>query len=112
MNKTDSLALNDPMVSMYLDTSDSAGNPSIGRTDLNKNTLEHRYNNHTYQNVYPYVEKFYPQQYTTYWNTWKEDSKLEKAFRLAQKLMEKKFIKEPKTVKEFIELVNTLSDEL
>ena len=91
--------------------SDSAGNDIKGISDLtNKQTLEFRYDNNTYKHIYPYVEKHFPTH--TYWHSWREDSRIEKAFKLVQKLMDKKFVKAPKTVKDFIVLVNTLADEL
>lgn len=55
----------------------------------------------------PLVEQYYYNNL----NPWSSGS-IEKAFKLVQKLLEKKLIKEPKTVKDFIELVNTLSEIL
>lgn len=55
----------------------------------------------------PLVEQYYCTNLTP----WSSGS-IEKAFKLVQKLLEKKLIKEPKTVKDFIELVNTLSEIL
>lgn len=46
--------------------------------------------------------------YTPWFYTW-QDNKIEKSFKLVQKLIEKKLVKEPKTVKDFIELVNELT---
>lgn len=60
-----------------------------------------------YQYFYPYVEQWYP---SYIW--WKEEGKVEKAFRIAQKLMTKRLVKEPKTIKAFIEFVNLLAEEL
>lgn len=48
--------------------------------------------------------------YLPYYNYWTEPSKIDKAFKLVQRLIENKIIKEPKTVKNFIELVNSLAD--
>lgn len=56
----------------------------------------------------PYVQQHYP-DYTLHWNT---SSQFEKAFNIVQVLMEKKLIKEPKTIKDFIELVNIFVKEL
>jgi len=55
---------------------------------------------------YPIVEKYYPTYYT-YW----QDSKIEKAFKIVQVLLDKKTIKVEK-VKDFIELVNEISKVL
>jgi hypothetical protein len=55
---------------------------------------------------YPYVERWYPTTYYTYWV--KEDSKIEQAFKIVQKLMNKKII-EKITLKKFIELVNEIA---
>ncbi len=56
----------------------------------------------------PYVQLGYP-NYSVYW---KDEGKFEKAFKLVQRLMDKKVIKEPKTIKDFIELVNIFVEEL
>ena len=55
------------------------------------------------------VDTYYPTMYT-YWNTY--PNKIETAFKLTQKLLEKKIIKEPKTIGEFIELVNTIAETI
>lgn len=57
---------------------------------------------------YPLINTYY-QPYLPYW---RDESKIEKSFKLVQKLIEKKIIKEPKTVKDFIDLVNLLSDTI
>ena len=54
----------------------------------------------------PLITTYYP-DYTCYWNS---PSKIETSFKIVQKLMEKKVIKEPKTIKNFIELVNTIAE--
>ncbi len=50
---------------------------------------------------------------TTYWNGLYNysitEDRVTKSFKLIQMLIEKKKIKEPKTIKEFIELVNEVS---
>jgi hypothetical protein len=56
----------------------------------------------------PYVDRWYP-ACLPYWS---QANKVETAFRLAQKLIKNKLITEPKTVKDFIELVNLLAEEL
>ena len=61
-----------------------------------------------------------PNTYTPFVNTvyipyqqfWYNEDKITKSFKLVQKLIEKKTIKEPKTVKDFIELVNSISEIL
>ena len=111
MNTADNLGLNDSMSQVLSHSVDSM--QLGGRVDTAGNNIgAGTFDQSLYQNTYPYVEKFYPNYYTSYWTNYVQDSKLEKAFRLAQKLIEKKFIKEPKTVKDFIVLVNTLADEL
>jgi len=57
---------------------------------------------------YPYVERWYPVYYT-YWT--KEPNKIEQAFKLVQKLMEKKIIQRL-TLKKFIELVNEIAKDV
>jgi len=57
---------------------------------------------------YPYVERWYPVYYT-YWT--REPSKVEQAFKIVQKLMEKKIIKRL-TLKKFIELVNEIAQDV
>ena len=64
------------------------------------------YNNYDW--CYPYVERWYPVYYT-YWT--KEPNKLEQAFKLVQKLMEKKIIKRL-TLKKFIGLVNEIAQNI
>jgi len=56
----------------------------------------------------PYVEQWYP-NYMPYWS---QANTVETAFRVAQKLIKSKLVIEPKTVKDFIELVNLLAEEL
>lgn len=53
---------------------------------------------------YPLVYQYYPQSVVY----WENPNKTEKAFKIIEKLIEKKLIK-VKTVKEFIELVNEIS---
>jgi hypothetical protein len=48
--------------------------------------------------------------YYSYYPYWQNEDKISKAFKLAQKLIEKKFIKEPLKVKDFIELINELAE--
>lgn len=48
---------------------------------------------------------------TTYYPFWTVgENKIEQSFRLVQKLIEKKVIKEPATVKDFIELINNIAE--
>ena len=54
----------------------------------------------------PVLREYYP-VYTSYW----QDNKIEKAFKIMKVLVDKKLI-EPKTVKEFIELVNDIAKEI
>ena len=54
----------------------------------------------------PAIQTWYP-GYSWCWST---PSKIEQSFKIVQKLLEKKVIKEPKTIKDFIELVNVISD--
>jgi hypothetical protein len=54
---------------------------------------------------YPVVEKYYPACYSY----WKDDSKIEKAFKITQILIDKKKVKVEK-VKDFIELVNSIAE--
>ena len=54
----------------------------------------------------PLVQTYYP-NYTWGWST---PSKIEQSFKIVQKLLEKKVIKEPKTIKDFIKLVNVISE--
>ena len=54
----------------------------------------------------PVVQYYYP-AYQWYWH---DKDKISKAFKLVEKFIEKKTIKEPKTVKAFIELVNSISE--
>ena len=61
-----------------------------------------------YEWCYPYVEWWYP----VYYSCWtKEPNKIEQAFKLVQKLMEKKIIKQL-TLKKFIELVNEIANDI
>lgn len=58
----------------------------------------------------------WPDTYHYYYPTYypyvvKEDNKFEQAFKIVQKLMEKKLV-DPKKVKDFIELVNEIVDVL
>lgn len=53
----------------------------------------------------PVIQYYYP----SYVGYWRED-RVEKSFKIIQKLLEKKIIKEPKTVKDFIEPVNSISE--
>jgi hypothetical protein len=46
--------------------------------------------------------------YYNWYPYWTNEDKISKAFKLAQVLIEKKLIKEPEKVKDFIELVNVL----
>jgi len=50
--------------------------------------------------------------YPMYYSYWTQEDKISKSFKLVQKFIEKKIIKEPKTVKDFIELVNSISEIL
>jgi len=61
-----------------------------------------------YSWCYPYVERWYPAYYI-YWT--KEPSKIEQAFKIVQKLLEKKIIKHL-TLKKFIELVNEIARDI
>jgi hypothetical protein len=54
---------------------------------------------------YPVIQTYYP----SYFSYWHED-KVAKSFKLIQTLIKIKIIKEPKTVKDFIELVNAISE--
>lgn len=81
-------------------------------TSLNLNTAwgGTQNNINDYQNCFlpqtyiPYIQTFY-QPYYIQWET----DRTGKAMRLIQTLMEKKLMKEPKTVGEFIEIVNEVS---
>ena len=53
----------------------------------------------------PTVQYYYPSCY----HYWTED-KISKSFKIVEALLKKKIIKEPKTVKDFIELVNSISE--
>jgi len=57
--------------------------------------------------VTPYVP-LVQQYYYPYYTYWTNEDKISKAFKLAEKLINKKLIKEPEKVKDFIELVNEL----
>ena len=62
-----------------------------------------------------YFEQYKPlvqEYYYNWYPYWTNDDKLSKAFKLAQLLIEKKLIKEPEKVKNFIELVNSLVEIL
>jgi len=76
-------------------------NSNITYGDAKKGTASGVYNNEFYQ---PLVKEYYYPYYTY----WQNEDKISKAFKLAQKLIKKKFIKEPLKVKDFIELVNNL----
>lgn len=60
-----------------------------------------------WQPLVPLVEKYYP----TYTYTWTTPSNIEKAYKVAQVLMDMKLVKVEK-VKDFIELVNRLAGVL
>lgn len=62
-----------------------------------------------YWDIYQPLVKEYYYPYYTYWTN---EDKISKAFKLAQKLIEKKLIKEPTKVKDFIELVNNIVELL
>jgi len=79
-------------------------NQSWGTVDnITRGTISTQYVPNTY---FETVHHYYP----TYYSYWTQEDKILKSFKLAQKLMEKKIIKEPKTVKDFIELVNSISE--
>ena len=59
--------------------------------------------------IQPLVQQYYYPYYQTYWVN---EDKMSKAFKLAQKLIEKRLIKEPAKVKDFIELVNCIVELL
>jgi len=61
-----------------------------------------------YEWCYPYVERWYPVCYP-YWT--KEPNKIEQAFKIVQKLMEKKIIQRL-TLKKFIRLVNEIAKDV
>jgi len=63
----------------------------------------------TYTEYYPYHEHYYPVYYPccTYVA---EKSKIEQAFKIVGKLMEKDLIKKDLNVKDFIKLVNDISE--
>ena len=61
-----------------------------------------------YQPFRPIVETYYPQYYSSYWV---HEDKTQKAFALAQKLMDAKIVKVT-TVKQFVELVNIIVSEM
>jgi hypothetical protein len=61
--------------------------------------------NYHIESWYPLVEKHYP----FYYSYWKDDSKIEMAFKIVQILIEKKKI-EVEKVKDFIELVNSIAE--
>lgn len=56
------------------------------------------------------VNWYDPNTYVPFYTYWTNESKIEKSFKLVQKLIENKVIKEPATVKQFIELINTISE--
>jgi len=60
------------------------------------------------QNIYYPV---YPNCYTYVYGTC-EKSKIEQAFKVVQKLLEMKMIKEPKKIKDFVEVVNKIAEVL
>jgi len=55
-------------------------------------------------NYQPLVKEYY----YNYYPYWTSEDKTSKAFKLVQILIEKKIIVEPKKVKDFIELVNSI----
>lgn len=57
-----------------------------------------------YPNIYPLVQTYYPM----YYSYWSNESNIEKAFRITQKLIEKKIVN-PIKIKDFIELVNEIA---
>lgn len=83
-----------------------------GNTTL---TLEANYNHAmntncittgTFTCYQPLITTYYP-NYLSYWSN---ENTISKAFKLVQKLIDLKVIKEPKTIKKFIELVNQISE--
>jgi hypothetical protein len=63
----------------------------------------------TYTEYYPYHEHYYPAYYPCY-SFAPEKSKIEQAFKIVGKLMEKNLIKKDLNVKDFIKLVNDISE--
>jgi hypothetical protein len=68
------------------------------------------------QNCYDQYDFYQPLIKTVYhhypsWNVWYEKSKIEQAFKIVGKLMEKNMIK-PETVKDFVTVVNDVAELL
>jgi hypothetical protein len=57
-----------------------------------------------YPSIQPLVQTYYP----TYYGYWNNESNIEKAFLIVQKLMNKKIVN-PLKIKDFIELVNEIA---
>ncbi len=64
-----------------------------------------------YYHYYPNFQEVVHHYYPTYIGTWEQKSKIEQAFKIVQKLQEKKLLT-LKTVKDFIETVNDISEVL
>ncbi len=58
----------------------------------------------SYPSIQPLVQTYYP----TYYGYWNNESSIEKAFKIIQKLMVRNLVK-VETVKDFIELVNEVA---
>ncbi|MCK5019720.1 MAG: hypothetical protein KAS32_21860 [Candidatus Peribacteraceae bacterium] len=108
--------MNEPQVTFSLDMplekaiAMNSTPPQSG--DFNKTTTPYNLKNSAYGDwggLKPLVEKHYFNYYQKYWN--KPDT-FKMAFELVQKLLERKMVKEPKTVKDFIELVNVFAEEI
>lgn len=59
---------------------------------------------YNWQPYYPLIQQYYP-VYIPYWDN---QSKIEQAYLIAQKLIDKKLVKQVVTIKDFIELVNEI----
>jgi len=62
-------------------------------------------------NCYDYYHHYYPVYYPSY-HIHESKSKIEQSFRIVGKLLENKFIEKDLTVKEFMKLVDQISDIL
>lgn len=60
---------------------------------------------------YPWFQETVHHYYPTYYGVWEQKSKIEQAFKIVQKLVDKKLLT-LKTVKDFIETVNDISEVL
>ncbi|MHA1343580.1 MAG: hypothetical protein ACTSQG_06320 [Promethearchaeota archaeon] len=98
------------MNNLYLDsTVYENGEWRIGPCDLTQPSTTESVNYWDYW--YPIIERWYPVVYPTYDILVEKKSKIEQAFKLVQKLIKKKIIK-TLTLKQFIELVNEIADEV